>query len=480
MCKFWVLVGANRNNMSSFDPAGFILALFIAFILVLLNGFFVAAEFALVSVRPSRVEELVRNTGSRRAKAVQLAIKNQDEVISATQLGITMASLALGFLAGASIEPVIESFLFPHSGESGAIVLLGGLTIGGLLALAITTYMHVVLGELAPKSVALQYPERTSLWVARPLHWFAMIFKPVIWVFNQTGWLVLALFGIKPIVGHRTVHSETELKLLISQSSEAGILEERESAILKRTFDLPDTQIRMIMTPRYDIYTISITDDFEEIVKCVNNSGHSRFPVIDESREKIVGFLYAKDLLNYLELFLNADEISDKKDQIDISQLLREADYVPETMRADLCLERLQNTKRHSAIVVDEFGEVVGLITLEDILELLVGDIQDEYDYEPAEITPSEENEGESKVSGQISLDDFNDYFKTNFQSEISVTIGGFIQEKLGRLPKEKEVFKIEGIAFTVKEMSELRIETLLVSGKKKTEETEEKTEEQE
>jgi CBS domain containing-hemolysin-like protein len=463
--------------MSDFDIIGFIFALILAFILVLVNGFFVTAEFALVSVRPSRVEELVRKTGSRRAKAVQLAIQNQDEVISATQLGITMASLALGFLAGASIEPVIENFLFPHAEDSVGIALLGGLTIGGLLALAITTYMHVVLGELAPKSMALQYPERASLWVAKPLHWFAMIFKPVIWIFNQTGWLVLALFGIKPIVGHRPVHSEAELKLLISQSSEAGILEERESAILKRTFDLPDTQIRMLMTPRYDMKAITITDDFEEIIKCVNNTGHSRFPVFDESREKIIGFLYAKDLLNYLELFLEADEISDKKDQIDISQLLREADYVPETMRADLLLERLQTVKRHSAIVVDEFGEVVGLITLEDILELLVGDIQDEYDYEPAEITPSEE-EGESKVSGQTSLDDFNAYFKTDFQSEISVTIGGFIQERLGRLPKEKEVFKINNNIFTVKESTNVRIESLLVRGKKKSDEVEEKTEE--
>lgn len=464
--------------MSEVDFIGFIFAIILALILVLLNGFFVAAEFALVSVRPSRVEELVRKTGSRRAKAVQLAINNQDEVISATQLGITMASLALGFLAGASIEPVLEIF-FHEIGLGGGLVLLGGLSLGVLLAFSITTYMHVVLGELAPKSVALQYPERTSLWVAKPLHWFAFIFKPIIWVFNQTGWLVLSLFGIKPIVGHRSVHTEAELKLLISQSSEAGILEERESAILKRTFDLPDTQIRMLMTPRYEMNTITITDDFEEIVKYVNKTGHSRVPVFDESRENIVGFLYAKDLLNYLELFLDADEISDKKDQIDISQLLREADYVPETMRADLLLEKLQNTKRHSAIVVDEFGEVVGLITLEDILELLVGDIQDEYDYEPAEITPSEENEGESKVSGQTSLDDFNDYFKTNFQSDISVTIGGFIQEKLGRLPKEKEVFKIDGNVFTVKEITELRIETLIILGKKKSEETEETTEEE-
>ncbi|UCE14458.1 MAG: HlyC/CorC family transporter, partial [Candidatus Heimdallarchaeota archaeon] len=400
------------------DIIGFIVALFIALILVLLNGFFVAAEFALVSVRPSRVEELVRKTGSRRAKAVQVAIRNQDEVISATQLGITMASLALGFLAGSSIEPVIEE-LFT---EWGILALLGGLSAGALLAFAITTYMHVVLGELAPKSVALQYPEPTSLWVARPLHWFAVLFKPVIWFFNQTGWLVLAIFGIKPIVGgHRSVHSEAELKLLISQSEKAGILEESETAILKRTFDLPDTQVRMIMTPRPDMSTVTITDDFSDILKTVTTSGHSRFPVFDENHEKIIGFLYAKDLLDYI-ILLDKSNGDLKEAKFNISELLREADYVPETMRADLILEDFKTNRRHSAVVVDEFGEVAGLITLEDILELLVGDIQDEYDMEPAEIIPIDTTNGESRVSGQTSLDEFNNYFKTNFSSEISVT----------------------------------------------------------
>lgn len=458
--------------MAEFDLLGFILILLVTLFLVLLNGFFVAAEFALVSVRPSRIEELVK-TGSKRAKAVKMAIENQDEVISATQLGITMASLALGFIAGSFIEPVLEG-LFE---EIAFLAFFASLSLGAILAFALTTYMHVVLGELAPKSVALQYPASTSMWVAKPLHWFAWIFKPIIWLFNQTGWLVLAIFGIKPLVGHRNIHSEDELKLLISQSSKAGILEERESAILKRTFDLPDTQIRMIMTPRFDMATITITDDFEDIVKTVNTTGHSRLPVFNKSHEKIIGFLYAKDLLNYLALLLDKEDISHQKEKFDISQLLRNVEYVPETMRADLLLERLQNTKRHSAIVVDEFGEVIGLITLEDILELLVGDIQDEYDYEPSEITPSNEHKGKLEVSGQTSLDDFNDYFKTNLESEISVTIGGLILEKLGRLPEEKEVFKIENLVFTVEEITELRIETLLVFGEIKAKEKEEEEE---
>ncbi|MCK5605918.1 HlyC/CorC family transporter, partial [Candidatus Pacearchaeota archaeon] len=320
--------------MAEFDLLGFILILLVALFLVLLNGFFVAAEFALVSVRPSKVEELVK-AGSKRAKAVKKAIENQDEVISATQLGITMASLALGFIAGSFIEPVLEG-LFE---ELAFLAVLAGLSLGAILAFAITTYMHVVLGELAPKSVALQYPAATSMWIARPLHWFAFIFKPIIWLFNQTGWLVLAIFGIKPMVGHRNIHSEDELKLLISQSSKAGILDERESAILKRTFDLPDTQIRMIMTPRFEMATITITDDFEDIVKTVNNTGHSRLPVFNKSHEKIIGFLYAKDLLNYLALLLDKEDIGHQKEKFNISQLLREVEYVPETMRADLLLE---------------------------------------------------------------------------------------------------------------------------------------------
>ncbi|MFX0084662.1 MAG: hemolysin family protein [Candidatus Hodarchaeota archaeon] len=444
--------------MASFDLIGFIFVLILAFILVLINGFFVAAEFALVSVRPSRVEEVIRGTGGSRAKAVQKAIDNQDEVISATQLGITMASLALGFLAGDIIEPVLEDLFH----ELGFLALLGGLAIGALLAFAITTYMHVVLGELAPKSVALQYPLRTSLWVARPLHWFAVIFKPIIWFFNQTGWLVLALFGIKPIIGHRSIYSEAELKLLISQSSEAGILEERETAILKRTFDLPDTQIRMIMKPRRDMVTVSINDEFANIVKTVNESGHSRFPVFDENRENVIGFLYAKDLLNYMELGLEKG-ILKKQADIDISELLRDADFIPETMRADRLLEIFQSNKRHSAIVVDEYGVLVGLITLEDILELLVGDIQDEYDIEPAEIVPSASNNGELIVNGQTSIDDFNEYFETNFSSEISVTIGGLIMEKLSRIPVTNEVFKIQNLVFTVNEAMKSRIVSLSV-----------------
>ncbi len=460
--------------MADFDLLGFIFILLIALILVLINGFFVAAEFALVSVRPSKVEELIQKTGSRRAKAVKKAIEKQDEVISATQLGITMASLALGFLAGSFIDPVIESFF--HDLEFLAV--FSGLALGGIVAYFITTYMHVVLGELAPKSIALQYPAQTSLWIAQPLHLFTSLFRPVIWFFNQTGWLVLAIFGIRPAVGHRSIHSEDELKLLISQSSTAGILEEKETAILRRTFDLPDTQLRMIMTPRRDMVTVSMRDDFAEIVKKVNNSGHSRFPVFDSEHESIIGFLYAKDLLEYMELAFEKDiTFKDTINDLDITELLRDADIVPETMRADRMLTVFQDRKRHCSVVVDEYGETVGLITLEDILELLVGDIQDEYDIEPEEITPVGGGlNGESNVNGQTSIDDFNEYFHTDLDSDLSVTIGGLIIEKMGRIPVENEKIRVQNLIFSVAEVTKLRIVSLLVSRAPEDTETTEKT----
>ncbi len=445
--------------MSGFDLVGFLVILGLTTILVLINGFFVAAEFALVSIRPSKVEEMLKLSGGkgRRIIAVKKAVENQDEVISATQLGITMASLGIGYLAGQFIEPVLEGFFH----DIGLIALFGGLAIGAFLAFGLSTYMHVVLGELAPKSVGLQYPLKTSLWVALPLHWFAVIFKPIIWFFNQTGWLVLAIFGVKPLLGHRTAHSEDELKLLITQSSKAGIIDEHESGILKRTFDLPDTQVRMIMTPRRDMRAVSINDPFVDIIKTVRDTGHSRFPVYDENKEKIIGLLYAKDLLQYMSLAL---EKNDKflDETINISEILRGVDYVPETMHCDRLLEDFRIQKRHSAIVVDEFGDLVGLITLEDILELLVGDIQDEYDIEEEDIEPSIEKKGESSVNGQTPLDDFNEYFGTNFNSEISVTIGGFIIERIGRIPRAKEVIRIENVLFTVDEVSKSRVISLL------------------
>ncbi|MHA1983663.1 MAG: hemolysin family protein [Candidatus Hodarchaeales archaeon] len=242
-----------------FDVQVLLVNSIIILFLVLGNAFFVASEFSLVSVRQSRIDELIAN-GNKRAKIVKRVSEKQDDVISATQLGITLASIALGFVAEQTFEILLEPLHLD--------TLLPGLEFGISAAIAFlaVTYLHVVLGELAPKSVALQFAEATSLWVAWPMEKFTTLTKPAIKLFNGTAWFILKIFGIRPIVGV-VPHSEDELKLLISQSEEAGLLDTQESTILQKTFDLPDTMIREIMTPRVELVSISVEEPFKKIVK---------------------------------------------------------------------------------------------------------------------------------------------------------------------------------------------------------------------
>ncbi|MFW9930631.1 MAG: hemolysin family protein [Candidatus Thorarchaeota archaeon] len=424
--------------------------------LIALNGFFVAAEFSLVSIRPSRVEELISN-GNKRAKTVKRVIMNQDDIISATQLGITLASLALGIIG----EQTIENFLMRFNLDS-----IFQFALSSTIAFILLTYMHVVLGELVPKSIALEKAVTTALWIAWPMEKFEKISKPVIWVFNLTARGVLDIFHIEPAIGHRHIHSEDELKLLITQSEAAGLLDTQESDILQRTFDLPDTLIREIMTPRVDLVSISVDEPFNNIVRIVNESGHSRIPVYEENKDNIVGLLYAKDLLKYFVHHLSEDDGNNHIPAPDIRDILRIPDFVPETMLAHNLLAQFQTSKRQVAVVTNEFGGIEGIVSLEDILELLVGDIQDEYDIEPPEIIQIEK--GSSEVSAQTSIEDFNEYFDTEFESDQSVTIGGYLVEKIGRLPEENETFQIEDIVFKIEKKNGFRIETLVVNKKEK------------
>lgn len=422
----------------------------ISFIFILINGFFVAAEFSLVAVRKSKIEELAVN--STRAKSVLKALEHQDLIISATQLGVTVSSLCLGFLAGSYFEPAIN--------ESFGGYLPANLTpiIGGLIAISVTSYVQVVLGELVFKSVALQYPDNTALWVAKPLSFFTKLAYPIIKLFNGTAWLVLKIFGIRPVKGVRNVHSEDELKLIISQSQKAGILEKHETEILSRAFDLPDTTVREIMTPRTELVLLSIKDSFKEVLEQVIESGHSRFPVYENNPDNIIGFIYAKDILQYFKQALVYTEDNDYNPEL--KAILRKPDFVPETMKADRLLEKFQSSKRQVAVVVTEFGGVAGLISLEDVLELLVGDIQDEYDIEPPDILTTEHGD---VINAQMSLDDFNEHYMTEYESEHSVTLGGFVIEKLGRIPEEKETLTLDSYFITVQKVAEHRILELLV-----------------
>ena len=430
----------------TYSVSELIILIFVSFLFILFNGFFVAAEFALVGVRKSKIEELA--TKSSRAKAVLTALEHQDLIISATQLGVTLSSLSLGYIAGSYFEPAIGDLL--PAGTAGIL--------GGLIAIGITTYVQVVLGELVFKSIALQYPDNTALWVAKPLSFFTKLALPIIKLFNGTAWLVLKIFGVRPIAGLHNVHSEDELKLIISQSQKAGILEKHETEILSRAFDLPDTTVREIMTPRTELVILSINDSFKTILEQVIESGHSRFPVFEGNPDKIVGFIYAKDILQYFQNALQHSQ--DHEFEPDLRSILREPDFIPETMKADKLLEMFQTSKRQVAVVVTEFGGVAGLISLEDVLELLVGDIQDEYDIEPPDVLKTENGD---IINAQMSIDDFNEYYDTECESEHSVTLGGLVIEKFGRIPEENESITIDNFLISVQKVTDHRILELLV-----------------
>ncbi len=437
---------------STTNPQEFLIFATASILFILVNGFFVAAEFALVAVRRSKIEELA--TRSSRAKAVLKALEHQDLIISATQLGITFASLSLGYIAGTYFEPQIDGLIsgfgiFPRNTAG---------ILGGIIAIALTSYLQVVLGELVFKSIALQYPDNTALWVAKPLSWFTKITLPIIKLFNATAWLVLKIFGVTQISGLHNVHSEDELKLIINQSQKAGILEKHETEILSRAFDLPDTTVREIMTPRTELVILSIDDTFKRILEQVIESGHSRFPVYEGNPDKIIGFIYAKDILQYFSKALGHTQDHDFNPEL--RSILREPDFIPETMKADKLLEMFQSSKRQVAVVVNEFGGVAGLISLEDVLELLVGDIQDEYDLEPPDILTTDDGD---IINAQMSLDDFNEHYETEFESEHSISLGGFIIEKFGQIPEENETTNVDNFQITVQKVIDHRILELLV-----------------
>lgn len=454
-----------------FNLVEFIFFVILSLIFVLLNGFFVAAEFALVGVRRTKIEELALK-GSGRAKAVLNALEHQDTVISATQLGITLSSLALGFVAGSYFEPVIEALIEEFLPILTNFSFFISISFGALFAIFLTTYAHVVLGELVFKSIALQYPESTSIWVAKPLAVFSKLTSPLIKIFNGSAWLILRGFGMKPVSGSQNVYSEDELKLIISQSKAAGILEEHETEILSRTFDLTDTTVREIMTPRTELTLIDIKDKFTNILDRILESGHSRFPVFENTPDNIIGFLYAKDVLQYFKAVL----LENNKEEFnpDIKAILREPEFVPESMHADKILEKMLNNKKQVAIVITEFGGVAGLISLEDVIELLVGDIQDEYDLEPPDVLNTELGD---IINGTMSLDDFNDHFNTHYESDHAVTFGGFIIEKLGRIPLESDSITIDNFNITIQNVTKNKINELLVQPISRTQE-EIKTEE--
>ncbi|NOU19135.1 MAG: HlyC/CorC family transporter [Bacteroidales bacterium] len=411
-----------------------LLDIIITLSLVLLNAFFVAAEFAIVKVRYSQIQ-IKAEQGDKVAKTSQHIIKHLDTYLSATQLGITLASLGLGWIG----EPIVASILTK-------IISLFGLTLTPetLHALALPTafilitMLHIIFGELAPKSIAIRKPESTTLFVAYPLTLFYKIFQPFIWLMNAISNMFLKLIGIHPI-GEHDIHSTDELQLLVKQSKEGGALEEENYEIIKNAFDFTDHTVKQIMVPRQQIFGIDIDTPKNEIIDKILEYGYSRIPIYQDSIDNIIGIAYAKDVLK--GHYQNPD--------FNLKDLLHHTFYVIETKRISDILAEFQKRHLHIAIVIDEFGGTEGLITLEDILEELVGEIQDEDDDERPIVEKKDERT--FIIQSTTPLIDINDHLPHPFSiSENYNTLSGLMLFNFNRIPKLNDKITLEGYELTI------------------------------
>lgn len=413
-------------------------------LLVGANAFFVAAEFSLVSVRRTRIAELAEK-GSASAEAVQKAISNPDRVIAATQLGITLASLGLGWIG----EPALSHWIYP-------IVVLFPAdiqpevshSIAAGISFAIITFLHVVVGELAPKSIALQDPEKTSLVVARPTLWTEWLFKPVIWLLNGTGNALLRLVGVKPATGHELVHSVAELKMLVTASAESGVVEADESEMLHAIFDLGELLVRQVMVPRTEIQAVEADTPLAELIQLVTRTAYTKLPVYEDDLDQVIGILHVKDILR----ILNAPDSA----QYTARMMVREALFVPETIPVNELLHQFRLNRQHIAIILDEYGGTAGLVTLEDLLEEIVGEVSDPFDKITPEIQP--QPDGSVIIDGMTLIEEVNEQLGLNLQDENYDTIAGFVLGGLGHIPKVGDLIERDGVRLRVEAMDGLRI----------------------
>jgi CBS domain containing-hemolysin-like protein len=416
-------------------------------VLVLANGFFVAAEFALVSVRQTRITELVTQ-GNQAALWVEKALENPDRVIAATQLGITLASLGLGWVGEPALSHLLEPVIHLFPGEIQSEL---SHTISAGIAFAIITFLHVVVGELAPKSIALQNPERTSLVVARPTIWTEWIFKPAIWALNGTGNFLLKLVGVEPASGHELVHSVEELKMLVTASAEVGVVETEEGEMLHAVFDFGELLVRQVMIPRTEISAFEADMNLREAIDIAVNSSFTKFPVYDDDLDNIIGVVHIKDLLR-------AEQDPERQDCL-VRSLIREALFVPETVPVKAVLREFRDRRQHIAIVMDEFSGTAGLVTLEDLMEEIVGEVSDPFDAGIPEIHPLDS--GAVILDGLALIDDVNEALGTQFEAPHYDTIAGYFLGVLGRIPQVGDEVETDGVRLRVEKMDAMRVETL-------------------
>jgi len=413
----------------------------VVFLLVLANGFFVASEFALVGVRRSRVAALAE-AGDRRAKLLLKLVDNLNAYISATQLGITLSSLALGWIGEPAVAHLLE---IPLKGRISETLLH---TISFTIAFSIITFLHIVLGELAPKTVALERAEKTALAIALPLQLFYKTFSYPIRLLDWAGTRTVRLFGLHPSGDHASIYTEDELRQLVDISRRSGHLEVDEQKLINRVLDFSDAEVREAMIPRTAVDAIPVTATLEEVKKAFRSLGYSRLPVYRERIDDIVGILFRRDLEPYLEQPQSRD--------FRLEGLLHPPQFIPATAPLGGALRHMQASRTHISIVIDEHGGMEGIVTLEDLLEEIVGEINDEYDEEVRSQILAEAN-GAYLLSGMLTVRDANRQLRLHLPEDGGyITLAGFLLAQAGRLLQEGDTVEHEGMRFRV-ELTEKR-----------------------
>ena len=428
------------------------LRLFAILLLVGINAFFVAAEFSLVAMRASRLRQLVEQ-GDSRARVVQGLLGDLRRVMSGAQVGITLASLGLGYVGEVALAEIFRPMLDRLPGPQ-ATVLAHGAAL--LLAFATITFLHVVLGELVPKSLSLQRTERVALLTARPLHWFLHAFRWVIDLLDGAAGRIVRVLGVATPHSHTLVHSAEELQILVQQARERGVLEPGEEEFIQSAIELGQLQVREIMVPRPDLHLLPVEATLEEVMKTFATTQRSRIPVYEGTPDHILGFVHIKDMLWIL---LDRERRAEQRlplPEFHLRRVLRDLLIVPESKPADELLSELRAKGTGLAMVVDEFGSILGLVTLEDILEQLVGEIHDEFDVVERPLTLAD---GAMIFDAALNVRDLETQYNIVLPEDPAyATVGGFVLSQLGFIPRGGEGFEYNGYRFTVVEMDRRRV----------------------
>src|SRR6195256_1173135 len=433
-----------------------LLRVFLILLLVAANAFFAAAEFSLVSVRDTRIQQLI-SAGRIGARIVQRLHQNLDEVVNGVQLGITMVSLTLGWIGEPIVARLVEGIRFVHEIPHGEV---SAHTIAIAISFGLITYMHVILGELVPKTLALQRAEQVALAVAAPMEAFLAITRPFLFFMRKSGGLVLRLFGAQA-TRRGAVHSPDELKLIVTASRQFGQIPEFQEEMIHSAIELDSISVRAVMVARPDIFSLPSDLMLDEALVRVVEGQHSRIPIYDPQSgpEHIVGVLYYKDLMRWMRLRLSnlGQSVAARISRMQISQIMHDVLVVPETKVLAELLSEFKQRRRHLAVVVDEFGSTAGVVTVEDILEQLVGNIEDKFDVSPLE--PALEDESAMILEGSVNIRDLEAQYGLTLPRDAGFeTLAGFILARLQRIPALRDTFEYEGRRYTVEELEGHRI----------------------